>query len=96
MLYDHEVMNITEKESTGEGMTEVKIIRDGVILCGQNYEVSIAAYELNLIWRTILPTRKANIESFDAFTIQDYRISLQLLRDMRSRDRPTENDDSEA
>jgi len=81
-------------ESTGENITGEKITGDGVILYGQNYKISIASYNFKLIWRTISKTD--NAESLKALTVQGYETSQQLLQDVRSRDRPTENDDSEA
>jgi hypothetical protein len=75
-------------------ITGEKITGDGVILYGQNYKISIASYNFKLIWRTISKTD--NVESLKALTVQGYEASLQLLQDVRSRDRPTENDNSEA
>lgn len=79
---------------TGEKINGEKITGDGVILYGQNYSISIASYNFELIWRTISRTisKTDNANSLKALAVQGYETSLQLLQDMRSRDRPTDND----
>ena len=56
--------------------------------------ISIAAYRFKLIWRTISTT--GNTASLKTLTVQGYEASLQLLKNVRSRDRPTEIDILEA
>ncbi|KPM34269.1 hypothetical protein AK830_g12298 [Neonectria ditissima] len=75
-------------------MTGENITGDGVIFYGQNYKISIASYNFELIWRAISKTD--NAESLKALTVQGYETSPQLLQDVRSRDRPTESDNPEA
>ena len=64
---------------------------DGVIAYSQNYEIAIASYHFELLW----PSNRSQ-EVLKAFVFQGYQTSLQQLQDVRSRDRPTENDNSEA
>ncbi|KAJ2898970.1 uncharacterized protein MKZ38_003539 [Zalerion maritima] len=78
------------QEAPGGNAAGEQITGDGVILYGQYYRISIASYKFNLLWRT------SDTEPPKALAIQGYQTSLQLLQDVRSRDRPTENDNSEA
>jgi len=79
--------------SIGGNITGEEITGDGVMLYGQKYTISIASYNFNLIWRT---DSKTKAEYLKALAVQGYEASQQLVQNMRSRDRPTENDDSEA
>lgn len=79
---------------TEEVSEEKEIIGDGVMLYGQNYRISIGSYRFELIWRTISDDN-ANIETLKALAIQGFQTSMQKLQNVRSRDRPTEFDDSE-
>ena len=67
-----------------------QIIGDGVVCYGQDYDLSIATYHFRLSWLT------TKTKALEALTLQDYQASEQLLQNMRSRDRPTEGDYSEA
>ncbi|MCJ1472063.1 hypothetical protein MMC13_000708 [Lambiella insularis] len=71
-----------------------KIIGDGVILYGQKYSISIGTYSFELIWRSI-STSDANIDALKALAVQGFKTSMQRLQNVRSRDRPTEYDDSQ-
>ncbi|KAM4066404.1 kinase [Hirsutella rhossiliensis] len=62
----------------------------GVILYGQNYEIRIASYEFSLVWRPI------SEHYLKRLTVQGFQSSLQRVQGLRSRDRPTEVDGSEA
>ncbi|KAG8423877.1 hypothetical protein J3458_000726 [Metarhizium acridum] len=75
---------VLEGNATGRLITG-----DGVILYKQSYQISIALYEFKLFWLY------DNEETMKTLTIQDYQTSLQLLQDVRSRDRPTEIGNSE-
>ena len=79
----------TVQEVPGGDVTGEQITGDGVILYGQDYKTSIASYKFDLLWLS------SDTESSKTLTIQGYRESLQRLQDVRSRDRPTENDNSE-
>lgn len=79
------VQVVPESDDTGEQITG-----DGVILYGQDYKLSIASYRFDLLWLS------RDAESPKTLAVQGYRTSLQRLQDVRSRDRPTENDNSEA
>lgn len=96
MLRDPEKKSSTKRKGIKEDTNGEKITEDGVILYRQNYKISITSYKFHLIWRTILSNPTTNIESLKTLIIQGYQQSLQLLREVRSRDRLTENDDSEA
>ncbi|KAI5859902.1 kinase-like protein [Durotheca rogersii] len=61
-----------------------------VILWGQNYVISIAAYCFKLLWFT------AGTELLKTRAMQDYRESLSLLDDVAPRDQPTDIDTSAA
>ncbi|KAI1347200.1 kinase-like protein [Xylaria sp. FL0043] len=74
------------QQGPGDTATE-DITGDGVILYGQNYKIFIASYEFDLLWWG---------ESAKTLALQGYRESLQRLQDVRSRDRPTEIDKSDA
>ncbi|USP82329.1 uncharacterized protein yc1106_09603 [Curvularia clavata] len=90
VLKDSDDDKIIGRNVTGEKIPGKVVIGDGVILYGQNYKICIAAYEFDLIWRIISKTN--NDEFLRALTIQGYETSQKLLQDVRSRDRPTEND----
>ncbi|KAI1274628.1 kinase-like protein [Xylaria sp. FL0933] len=66
---------------------EENIMGDGVILYGQDYKIFIASYEFKLRWWD---------KSAKTLALQGYRESLQRVQDIRSRDRPTEIDKSDA
>ena len=70
------------------------IIGDGVILYHQNYHITIAFYAFRLIWRSISETN--NGDTLKDLAVEGYQNSLQRLKELRSRDRPTETGDSEA
>lgn len=78
--------------------TEYKetITGGGVILYGQNYEITIASYKFRLIWRTLSAAHETNADLLQGLAMQGYHSSLQLVKGMRSRDRPTDIDLSEA
>ena len=65
------------------------ITGDGVILYGRRYTVSIASYCFEIAWCN------APTASLQALAVRGYEKSLQLLQDVRSRDRPTEYGTSE-
>ncbi|OAA63346.1 Protein kinase-like domain protein [Niveomyces insectorum RCEF 264] len=75
--------------------TEMEIIGDGVVLYGQDYEIKIASYDFNLLWRKISAASK-NSDALKLLAIQGYNKSLERLQYVRSRDRPTEIVGSEA
>ncbi|KAK4065225.1 uncharacterized protein Triagg1_8664 [Trichoderma aggressivum f. europaeum] len=82
---------LVQKENTEDAAAAgLSIIGDGVILYTQDYTLSIASYEFQLFWL------KRSEESFKALVLRDYQTSLQLQQNVRSRDRPTEGDHSEA
>ena len=81
-------------EEDDENSEHKEIIGDGVMLYGQNYRISIGSYRFQLIWRTI-SSDDTNIEALKALAIQSFQTSMQKLQNVRSRDRPTEYDDSE-
>ncbi|KAL7936915.1 kinase-like domain-containing protein [Trichoderma chlorosporum] len=101
-VLEHEDDEKTSEDNTGEqGLVQkentedaaaagLSIIGDGVILYTQDYTLSIASYEFQLLWL------KRSKESFKALVLRDYQTSLQLQQNVRSRDRPTEGDHSEA
>ena len=60
---------------------------DCVIVYGQKYHITIVSYEFELIWR--------KVESLRDLAIQGYQHSLERLQYVRSRDLPTEFDESE-
>ncbi|KAM4065197.1 kinase [Hirsutella rhossiliensis] len=91
-----EEKHTTGEPVTGEAAAGEAIVGDGVILYGQNYEIDIASYKFKLIWRKFSDVPATNIESLKALTNQGYQKSLQLVQHIRSRDRPTEYDVSEA
>ncbi|KJZ74044.1 hypothetical protein HIM_06493 [Hirsutella minnesotensis 3608] len=72
------------------------ITGDSVIIYGQTYLISIASYEFILVWRTMSATVADNINSLKTLTMQGFQSSQQLAQNMRSRDRPTDVDVSEA
>ncbi|KJZ74769.1 hypothetical protein HIM_05886 [Hirsutella minnesotensis 3608] len=96
-------------EEHGHDRKDVKEVKevltgDGVIVYGQNYSIKIASYRFRLFWRAV-PSKEATntciqgaayVDFFKALVIQGYQASQELVRDMRSRDRPTEFDVSEA
>jgi hypothetical protein len=65
-----------------------------VILYGQDYHIEIASYGFDLTWRAI--SVLDNAISLKDLAVRGYKDSLQLLQDVRSHDRPTEMDGSEA
>ena len=65
---------------------EQKLDGDCVIIYGQDYRITIVSYEFELIWREIKSPRD--------LAIQGYKHSLERLQDVRSRDLPTEFDES--
>ena len=71
-----------------------QITGDGVILYGQNYQVSIASYNFRLFWRTVSDSA-TNVRSLEALAVHGWETALKLLQDMKSRDRPTEHNNSE-
>ncbi|OAQ61561.1 protein kinase, catalytic domain-containing protein [Pochonia chlamydosporia 170] len=73
-----------------------KITGDGVILYGQNYRLIIEHYTFNLVWKHFSQDLGANTESLRALAVRGYYTSLQRVQNVRSRDRPTEYDHSEA
>ncbi|RMZ76979.1 hypothetical protein DV738_g4644, partial [Chaetothyriales sp. CBS 135597] len=77
-------------EEDPEDGTAQQIIGDGVILYKQDYKLSIASYTFDLLWLG------ASEETLKNVVVQDYQTSLQLLGNVRSRDQPTECDQSEA
>lgn len=66
---------------------------DCVMVYGQDYTVTIGPYEFRLKWQK--GKSKEEIQLLREFTIKEYRYSLRILQDVRSRDRPTEFDESE-
>ncbi|KAI1289078.1 kinase-like protein [Xylaria venustula] len=80
---------IPAQKVTGGDTTGKEITGDGVILYGQDYTISIASYRFDLLWLI------SDTEPSKNLVIQGYQRSLQLLQDVRSRDRPTEGDNSE-
>jgi hypothetical protein len=84
-----------DKNPSGEARG-VQITGDGVITYAQNYRVTIASYEFNLVWRTFTLDSRSNRNSLEKFTIQEYEVSMRLTSQLRTRDRPTEIDTSEA
>lgn len=82
------------KEKAGENVARQVITGDGVILYQHDYEISIASYKFRLIWRAI--SEEANDEALKSLAIQGYEASRDLVRELHSRDRPTEVDYSEA
>lgn len=86
---------LQDKDKGTKSDTNKELITgDCVIFYGQDYKIAIASYKFKLIWRTI--SKEDNVDSLKSLTVQDYEISLQLLQGVRSRDRPTETDTSEA
>ena len=77
--------NVPEGDVTGEPITS-----GGVMAYTQDYDISIASYNFRLLWM------KGSVGYFKTLLAQGYQASLQLLQDVRSRDRPTESDNSEA
>ncbi|KAL2256549.1 hypothetical protein VTK26DRAFT_1499 [Humicola hyalothermophila] len=75
---------------------EEAITGDGVILYGQNYSICIGPYMFLLVWRTISSHHGRNVEGLKRLVMDCYESSKQRLRELRSRDRPTEVDASEA
>ncbi|KAI3318579.1 kinase-like domain-containing protein [Xylariaceae sp. AK1471] len=80
-----------KRENVPEGDFVAKpITGDGVILYGQDYNIIIASYSFKPIWQS------AAYDCLKDLAIHDYKASLKLLQEVRSRDRPTEVDHSEA
>ncbi|OAA61210.1 hypothetical protein SPI_05234 [Niveomyces insectorum RCEF 264] len=63
---------------------------DGVIPPGVSHEISIAACTFNLHWIS------AAIESIQSLVQREYRASMEQAQGLRTRDRPTQVDDSAA
>lgn len=85
-----------EDQKDKEDSEQKEITGDGVILYAQNYSISIGSYGFELVWRTISDRdTNANADALKALAIQSFETSLQKLQNIRSRDRPTEYDDSE-
>ncbi|KEZ43777.1 hypothetical protein SAPIO_CDS3923 [Scedosporium apiospermum] len=85
---DEDAMDITD-DIPGSDEPGQEITGDGVILYGQDYKIFIAAYRFELIWRI------KGIDALRSLTVQGYQEALRLLKDVRSRDCPTEPVDSE-
>ena len=88
------------KQEVGDERAESEIAEevitgDGVILYGRNCHIAIASYRFILLWRAV-PDSEDKVEFLKALTVQGYQLSLQRLRYLRSRDRPTEYDGSDA
>lgn len=83
-----------EKPAQGEGPgsndTGEQLTGDGVILYEQDYSISIASYDFDLLWLS------DGTGAVKTRALEGYRASLQQLKDIKSRDRPTEYDNSEA
>ena len=95
-----EVVNDQNKEDEHDEVMEARrepITGDGVLLYGQTYIIRIGTYAFRLVWRVISgrDPNPENVKSLKALAIQSFQTSLQQLRDVRSRDRPTEYDNSE-
>lgn len=69
---------------------ETLIVGDGVILYGQKYDISIAAYHFRLLWLN------GSSDSLKDLVVQGYEASLELLKGVTSSQRPTGRDISEA
>ena len=80
---------------TAPDIIEKEPARDDVIHYGQNYHIVIASYWFDLIWRTRSKSPDI-VEDLKTLTFQGYQSSLQRLKYVRSRDRPTEYDGSGA
>lgn len=77
------------QEEESEDAKGLEITGDGVILYNQDYNLSVSSYEFQLRWLG------SSEESFRSLVLRDYQTSLQLQQNVRSRDRPTEGDQSE-
>lgn len=71
------------------------ITGSGVILYGQDYQITMASYMFMLVWPGLAGTQRARAETLKRFTLQGYHSSLQRVQGLRSRDRPTDVDASE-
>lgn len=79
-----------QEEDPGSGDTGEQLTGDGVILYSQDYSISIASYDFQLLWLS------DDAVALKIRAVEGYRASSQQLQDVRSRDRPTEYDNSEA
>jgi hypothetical protein len=79
-----------ETSQTATGNTPGQIITgDSVIPYGQDYTISIAPCDFELLWRGNSP-----VKPLKGLAIQGYQASLTRLQDVRSRDQLTEYDSS--
>lgn len=82
------------REHDEEAFEHDEVVGDGVLLYGQNYSIGIGSYRFGLIWRKI-PNDGANFELLKTLAIDNLHTSMRHLQTIRSRDRPTEYDESE-
>lgn len=75
---------------------EETITGDGVILYGQEYVLTIEQHEFHLVWRNFHHNIKRNIDALRELARRGCEQSLQRVQQLRSRDRPTDYDHSEA
>lgn len=78
------------KFAVRDGIEKELVTGDGVIFYGQDYDISIALYRFELHWLN------GSIDSLKDLVVQGYEASLDLLEGVRSSQRPTGRDISEA
>ena len=86
---------VEQKDAEDGPEQEQEITGDGVILYGQNYELTIASYTFILVWRNLSNDKAAHPDLLKTLAIQGYQASVQQWQDVKSRDRPTRYDNSE-
>ena len=79
----------------GNQEQQERITGDGVILYGQDYDITIASYTFTLVWRILSNNNRKNASFLKTLAVQGYEKSLQQWQDARSRDRPSGFDNSE-
>lgn len=82
-----------QRELQEANIARERITGQGVILYSQDYDITIANYNFNLIWK--LGNSSEDAEFLKALAFQGYQESVHRLREVRSRDRPTEYDNTE-
>ncbi|KIE00750.1 Protein kinase-like domain protein, partial [Metarhizium majus ARSEF 297] len=83
-----------QQELQEANIARERITGQGVILYSQDYDITIANYNFHLIWK--LDNSSGNAKFLKALAFQGYQESVHRMQDVRSRDRPTEYDHSEA